>query len=124
MRSEFLPFSRPSIDDEAIGAVNDVLRSGWITTGARAAEFEKRFCEYTGCAGAVALSSATGGMHLLLCALGIGAGDEVITPSMTWVSTANMIVLAVLSLCLRISTGIRSWYRARVLRNVLLPGLV
>ena len=94
MRSEFLPFSRPSITEEDIAAIGDVLRSGWITTGQKSAEFEQRFCEYVGCAGSVALSSATAGMHLLLQALGIGPGDEVITPSMTWVSTVNLIVLA------------------------------
>ena len=94
MRSDFLPFSRPSISEEDITAVVEVLRSGWLTTGPKAAEFEQAFCEYTGCRGAVALSSATAGMHLVLEALGIGPGDEVITTSMTWVSTVNLIVLA------------------------------
>ncbi len=94
MRTEFLPFSRPSITEEDISAVGDVLRSGWITTGPNVAEFELAFCEYVGCKRAVALSSATAGMHLALKALGIGPGDEVITPSMTWVSTINLIVLA------------------------------
>jgi UDP-4-amino-4-deoxy-L-arabinose-oxoglutarate aminotransferase len=94
MRKKFLPFSRPSISEKDIWAVNDVLRSGWITTGPRNADFEKSFCEYVGCPGAVALCSATAGMHLVLKALGIGPGDEVITPSMTWVSTVNLIVLA------------------------------
>ena len=94
MRSDFLPFSRPSISEEDIAAVVEVLRSGWLTTGPKTAEFEQAFCDYTGCGGAVALSSATAGMHLVLEALGIGPGDEVITPSMTWVSTVNLIVLA------------------------------
>jgi UDP-4-amino-4-deoxy-L-arabinose-oxoglutarate aminotransferase len=94
LRDIFLPFSRPSITEEEIAAVDEVLRSGWITTGPKSAEFEKRFCEYVGCKGAVALSSATAGMHLMFHALGIGPGDEVITPSMTWVSTVNHIVLA------------------------------
>ena len=94
MRTEFLPFSRPSITEEDISAVADVLRSGWITTGPNVTEFERAFCEYVGCKRAVALSSATAGMHLVLKALGIGPGDEVITPSMTWVSTINLIVLA------------------------------
>jgi UDP-4-amino-4-deoxy-L-arabinose-oxoglutarate aminotransferase len=93
-RNEFLPFSRPSITEKDIAAVEEVLRSGWLTTGPKAAEFEKAFCDYIGCGGAVALSSATAGMHLVLEALGIGPGDEVITPSMTWVSTVNLIVLA------------------------------
>jgi UDP-4-amino-4-deoxy-L-arabinose-oxoglutarate aminotransferase len=93
-RNEFLPFSRPSISEKDISAVVEVLRSGWLTTGPKAAEFERAFCDYTGCGGAVALSSATAGMHLVLESLGIGPGDEVITPSMTWVSTVNLIVLA------------------------------
>jgi UDP-4-amino-4-deoxy-L-arabinose-oxoglutarate aminotransferase len=91
---EFLPFSRPSINSEDIAAVTQVLESGWITTGAKSAEFENQFCKYTGSPHAVALTSATAGMHLVLKALGIGKGDEVITPSMTWVSTVNMIVLS------------------------------
>jgi UDP-4-amino-4-deoxy-L-arabinose-oxoglutarate aminotransferase len=94
MRDEFLPFSRPSITEEDIAAIAEVLRSGWITTGPKCAEFERRFCEYIGCTAAVALASATAGMHLVLCALGIGPGDEVVTPSMTWVSTVNLIALA------------------------------
>jgi len=94
MRKEFLPFSRPSISEADIAAVGEVLRSGWITTGSKNAEFEEKFCKYTGCAGAVALSSATAGMHLALRALEIVPGDEVITPSMTWVSTVNLIVLS------------------------------
>jgi len=94
MRKEFLPFSRPSITEADIAAVGEVFRSGWITTGSKNAEFEEKFCKYTGCAGAVALSSATAGMHIALKALKIGPGDEVITPSMTWVSTVNLIVLS------------------------------
>ena len=94
MRKEFLPFSRPSINDDDIAAVIRVLGSGWITTGGRNAAFEKDFCHYTGACNAVALTSGTAGMHLLLQAMGIGHGDEVITPSMTWVSTVNLITLA------------------------------
>ncbi len=94
MRNSFLPFSRPSISQADINAVTEVLRSGWLTTGPKAAELEQKFCEYVGCKGAVATASATAGMHIMLKALGIGAGDEVITPSMTWVSTVNLIVLA------------------------------
>jgi UDP-4-amino-4-deoxy-L-arabinose-oxoglutarate aminotransferase len=94
VRSDFLPFSRPSISEKDIAAVVEVLRSGWLTTGPKTAEFERAFCDYTGCPGAAALSSATAGMHLVLEALSIGPGDEVITPSMTWVSTVNLIVLA------------------------------
>lgn len=93
MSQAFLPFSRPSIGDEEIAAVEQVLRSGWITTGPKSQVLEEQFAHYVGCKHAVALSSATGGMHITLLALGIGPGDEVITPSQTWVSTANMISL-------------------------------
>ena len=93
MNQNFLPFSRPSMGDEEIAAVEQVLRSGWITTGPKNQELEQRFAERVGAQHAVALSSATGAMHVTLLALGIGPGDEVITPSQTWVSTANMICL-------------------------------
>jgi len=74
--------------------VAEVLRSGWITTGQNAAAFEDEFSKYVSAQASVALASATGGMHLAMQALDIGTGDEVITPAMTWVSTANMIVLS------------------------------
>ena len=94
LREAFLPFSRPEISEEEIAAVGEVLRSGWITTGPATARFEERFAARTGSPGAVAVCSGTAGMHLVLQALGIGPGDEVITPSMTWVSTVNLVVLA------------------------------
>ncbi|WP_028582630.1 aminotransferase class I/II-fold pyridoxal phosphate-dependent enzyme [Desulfogranum japonicum] len=94
MRKQFLPFSQPSISEEEIAAVADVLRSGWITTGTNTILFEFAFSCYCEANGSVALTSATAGLHLLLTAMDIGPGDEVITPSMTWVSTVNMIVLA------------------------------
>jgi len=94
IRGEFLPFSKPSISEAEIQSVAEVLRSGWITTGPNASRFEDEFRAYCGSGDAVALCSATAGMHLLLTALGIGPGDEVITPSMTWVSTVNLIMLA------------------------------
>lgn len=91
--SDFLPFSRPAMGAEELAAVKTVLDSGWITTGPKNQELEAAFCQLTGNQHAVAVSSATAGMHITLMALGITAGDEVITPSMTWVSTLNMIVL-------------------------------
>jgi UDP-4-amino-4-deoxy-L-arabinose-oxoglutarate aminotransferase len=94
MRSQFLPFSKPSFEDADLQALGEVLRSGWITTGQQAAKFEEEFSAYTGAPGAVAVCSATGGMHVALRALNIGPGAEVITPSMTWVSTVNLVVLA------------------------------
>lgn len=94
MRSEFLPFARPSISDEDVAAVTETLRSGWITTGPGCAALEAAVCERLGTAAAVAVTSGTAAMHLALHALGIGPGDEVITPSMTWVSTPNLIVMS------------------------------
>jgi len=94
VRTDYLPFSRPSISEEDVAAVSDVLRSGWLTTGSKNTEFERAFCAYTGSPAAVAVCSGTAGMHLVLHALGIGPGDEVVTPSLTWVSTVNLIVLA------------------------------
>ncbi|HHJ0102446.1 TPA: UDP-4-amino-4-deoxy-L-arabinose aminotransferase [Yersinia enterocolitica] len=89
----FLPFSRPAIGSDEINAVVNVLGSGWITTGPQNQQLETDFCAAFGCKHAVAVCSATAGMHITLMALGIGPGDEVITPSQTWVSTINMIVL-------------------------------
>ncbi|WP_195432943.1 UDP-4-amino-4-deoxy-L-arabinose aminotransferase [Morganella morganii] len=90
---EFLPFSRPAIGESEIAAVEKVLRSGWITTGPQNQQLEADFCQRFGCKHAIALASATAGMHVALMALGVGPGDEVITPSQTWVSTINMIEL-------------------------------
>jgi len=92
-RAEFLPFCRPSIDATDIAAVVQVLESGWITTGAKVQKLEQQMSASTGCKYAVAVSSATAGMHLMLHALEVGPGDEVITPSLTWVSTINLITL-------------------------------
>ncbi|MBS0856339.1 MULTISPECIES: UDP-4-amino-4-deoxy-L-arabinose aminotransferase [unclassified Tatumella] len=91
--TDFLPFSRPALNEDDVTAIREVLQSGWITTGPKNQALEAEFCQLTGARHAIAVSSATGGMHVTLMALGIGPGDEVITPSLTWVSTANMISL-------------------------------
>jgi len=93
IREDFLPLSKPSIGPEEIEAVTRCLQSGWITTGPVCQAFENSLCELTGATQAVSFSSGTAAMHLLLTALGIGPGDEVITPSLTFASTVNMIVL-------------------------------
>ncbi len=90
-RPAFLPFCRPSITEEDIAAVTSVLRSGWITTGPQVAAFEDAIRERTGAPEALVFISGTAAMHALLTALGIGPGDEVVTPSMTWVSTSNLV---------------------------------
>ncbi len=76
---DFLPFSRPSMGAEEIAAVQEVLTSGWITTGPKNQALEDAFCTLTGNRHAIAVSSATAGMHVTLMAMDIGPGDEVIT---------------------------------------------
>ena len=93
LRKDFLPFCRPSISEADIAAVADVLRSGWITSGPCVQELEGAIAARTGAAEAVAATSGTALMHLTLLAMGIGRGDEVVGPSMTWVSTPNMVEL-------------------------------
>ncbi len=92
VRSSFLYFVLPSIGKEEEDEVLDSLRSGWITTGPKAALFERMLQEYTGAKYAVAVSSCTDALHLSLAALDIGVGDEVIVPDVTWPSTANVVV--------------------------------
>lgn len=91
-RNTFLPFAAPSIGEEEIAEVVDSLRSGWVTTGPKVKRFESAFAEYIGSRHAVAVSSCTAGLHIALTALGIGPGDEVIVPSLTFCSTANVVV--------------------------------
>src|SRR5256714_5386244 len=93
-RSTFLSFQPPAIGDEEVEAVAATLRSGWLTTGPRTAELERRFAEYVGAKHALAVASGTAALHLALLALGVGPGDEVITTSITWPATANVIVHA------------------------------
>ncbi|HUW97872.1 MAG TPA: DegT/DnrJ/EryC1/StrS aminotransferase family protein [Acidiferrobacter sp.] len=93
-KDEFLPFSRPTLSEAAIAEVVSCLRSGWITTGPRVQQFEEDLKAYTGAPFALALSSATAGLHLSLAALKLEPGDEVITTPMTFAATLNMIVIA------------------------------
>jgi dTDP-4-amino-4,6-dideoxygalactose transaminase len=93
-RATLLSFQPPAIGDEEIAAVTETLRSGWLTTGPRAAELERRLAEYLEAEHVLALASGTAALHLALVALGVGPGDEVITTSITWPATANVIVHA------------------------------
>jgi len=94
MPEEFLPFSRPSISQTAIDDVVACLKSGWITTGPRVAQFTEALKEYFNAPQALLLTSATAGLHLALLALDLQPGDEVITSPLTFAATLNTIVLA------------------------------
>ncbi|MDP3669396.1 MAG: DegT/DnrJ/EryC1/StrS family aminotransferase [Telluria sp.] len=88
----FLPFAAPDIGEEEIAEVIDCMRSGWVTTGPRSKQFEHEFGAYLGGqTQAIAVNSATAGLHLALEALGIGPGDEVIVPTLTFTATAEVV---------------------------------
>ena len=93
MSAPFLPFARPDIGDAEIAAVTEALRSGWVTTGPKARAFEQAFTDYLGGNGlqSIAVNSATAGLHLALEALGIGPGDEVIAPTLTFTATVEVV---------------------------------
>lgn len=86
-----IPFSPPDITDLEIEEVVKTLKSGWITTGSKTKEFERRIAEYVGVKKAVCLNSATAAMELTLRILGVGPGDEVITSAYTYTATASVI---------------------------------
>lgn len=94
MSDEFLPFSKPTISEAAIDDVVTCLRSGWITTGPRVAQFTEDLQAYSGAPYALPLASATAGLHLALLAMNLQPGDEVITTPLTFAATLNTIVLA------------------------------
>lgn len=88
----FLPFARPSITELERAAVDDVLRSGWLTTGPKVQEFEAAFAAYVGVPHAVAVNSATAALHLALNALDIGPGDDVLVPTWTFAASAEVVI--------------------------------
>jgi len=92
MRAAFLPYALPSIGEEEIAEVVDSLRSGWLTSGPKVKRLEGELAAYLGARHALAVSSCTAALHIALTALGIGPGDEVIVPTMTFCSTANVVV--------------------------------
>src|SRR5437764_6516230 len=91
-RETMLGFQPPAIGDEEIAEVTETLRSGWLTSGPRAAELERRMAEFLEAEHVLALASGTAALHLALVALGVGPGDEVVTSPITWPATANVIV--------------------------------
>jgi len=90
-RSDFLPLAKATITAEEFKAVEEVLKSGWLTTGAKVKEFEENMQQYLGVKKAIGLTSCTGGLHIALAALGIGPGDEVLVPTYTFVATAHVV---------------------------------
>ena len=91
-QSPFLPYGHQMIDEDDIAAVANVLRSDWLTTGPKVEEFEQAVAAFCGAGHGVAVSSGTAALHAALHAIGIGPGDEVIVPAMTFAATANAVV--------------------------------
>ena len=92
MTQKIIPYSRQSIDEDDIQAVVEVLRSDWLTTGPMVEKFEQAVADFVGAKHAVAVSSGTAALHCAMYAAGIGPGDEVILPPMTFVATVNAVV--------------------------------
>lgn len=90
-RESYLPFGKPDFGDAEIAAVERVLRSGWVGMGAETIAFEEELTTACGAAHVVAVNSCTSALFLSLLAHGIGPGDEVVVPSLTWLSTANVV---------------------------------
>src|SRR2546426_5484692 len=88
-RREYLPFGRPNFSDQEIAAVTRVLRAGWVGMGPETIAFERELADYVGAPHVVAVNSCTSALFLSLLVNGVGPGDEVICPSLTWCSTAN-----------------------------------
>ena len=92
VRKTFLPYGHQSVDENDIAAVVEVLRSDWLTTGPKVAEFEEAFAAWMGAKHAVSFSSGTAGLHAAAFAAGLKAGDEAITSPMTFAATANCVL--------------------------------
>jgi dTDP-4-amino-4,6-dideoxygalactose transaminase len=86
-----IPFHRADLGEEEVQAVSDVIRSGWLTMGARTFEFERQFAHYIGASHAIAVSSCTAALHLALEAIGIRRDDEVLVPTTTFTATAEVV---------------------------------
>lgn len=94
IRDTFLPFATPSIDQDEISEVVDTLKSGWLTTGPKVQRLEANFAQYAGARHAIAVNSCTAALHLALASLGVGERDDVIVPTLTFCSTANVVIHA------------------------------
>lgn len=92
MNKRNIPISLPSTGEDEWQAIKDPIMTGWLTQGPKVAAFEQAFAERHQVKHAIATTSCTTALHLILAALGIGAGDEVIVPAFTWVATANVVL--------------------------------
>lgn len=90
--SQYIPYGRQCIDEDDIAAVVNVLRGDWLTTGPAVEQFEQDICHFTGAQHAIAVSNGTAALHAAMHAIGIGVGDEVIVPPMTFAATANCVL--------------------------------
>ncbi len=88
-----IPLARPKITEEDIDKVSNVLRSGTLVQGEEVLQLEKAIANYVGCKEAIAVSNGTASLHLSLIALGVGPGDEVIVPALSYIATANVVEL-------------------------------
>ena len=91
LRKTFLPFALPDVDDTEIAEVTSVIRSGWLTSGSKATQFESEFAAFVGAKHAIAVNSCTAAMHLALEAIGLREGEEVIVPTYTFAATAEVV---------------------------------
>src|SRR3954471_9148486 len=91
MQERFLPFALPDMDEAEVTAVSEVIRSGWLTTGAKVRAFEAAFAERVGAKHAIAVNSCTAALHLALEAIGVAPGDRVITTPYTFAATGEVI---------------------------------
>ena len=89
---KYIPVASPVIKEEEARAVYDVVKSGWISMGRKVKEFENMVCEYTGSRHSIAMNNGTSTLHAILMALDIGPGDEVIIPTLTYISSANVVL--------------------------------
>ncbi|WP_376797502.1 UDP-4-amino-4,6-dideoxy-N-acetyl-beta-L-altrosamine transaminase [Thermogemmatispora sp.] len=92
VRASLLPYGLHHLEDDDVKAVVSVLRSAWLTTGPKIEEFEQRFASFVGTKEAVAVNSGTAALHAAMHAIGVGPGDEVIVPALTFVATANSVI--------------------------------
>ena len=89
---DFIPYGTQTIEEDDIAAVVEALKSGFLTTGPKVAEFERAICEATGSKYAVAVNSGTAALHIAALAIGLRPGDEVIVPPTTFAASANSIL--------------------------------